>query len=286
MQASATHPLTFTARGRLVTFSRPAVMGILNVTDDSFYDGGRHNNDTALLEHARWLLTQGTDIIDVGAASSRPGSAMPPADVEQQHLCHAVTLLRREHPDVLISVDTCRATVAQAAIDAGADIINDIGGGDLDGNMFATAAALQVPYILMHGAAAHFDASLLPSTPRDAEALVEELTQFFSSCLDQLYTLGAKDVWLDPGFGFGKSLAENHLLLRHLDALIRLFDEPMLVGLSRKRMVYQPLGLTPDDALDGTTALNAIAIDRGASILRVHDPRPAQQAIHLLATQL
>ena len=279
MEKTTFKDFSIVSRGRLTEFSRPVVMGILNVTDDSFYDGGRHREPEAMLRHAHWLMDEGADMIDIGASSSRPGAVLLPPDVEARRLADAVRLVRQELPEVLVSVDTCYSLPARAAIEAGADMINDIGGGDTDPTMFQTVADLQVPYILMHGAKAH----LAGVTDIEGDP-VDALVTFFSSRLDTLYRLGVKDVWIDPGFGFGKTLEQNHSLLRRLDELTTLFREPLLAGLSRKRMVYQPLGLTPDEALDGTVALDAIALDRGARILRVHDPRPAAQTIKLLST--
>ena len=284
-------PFSFVVHGQLVEYKRPVVMGILNVTADSFYDGGRHQEPEAMLAHARWLLEEGADIVDVGVASSRPGALLPPPEEEAARLAEAVSLLRRELPGAVLSVDTCRAVAARAAVEAGADMVNDIGGGSLDEAMFRTVADLQVPYVLMHGADAHAfahadaDSVPMPAETDGAEAkeCVDGVVKFFARQLDRLYTLGVKDVWLDPGFGFGKSLRENHLLLRRLDELTTLFREPLLVGLSRKSMVYKPLGISPDEALDGTVALDAMALERGARILRVHDPRPARQTIRLLA---
>lgn len=277
MKKNAFKSFSITVQGRLVEFNRPAVMGILNVTDDSFYDGGRYREPKAMLAQARKLLADGADIIDIGASSSRPGATLIPQDEEARRLTEAVRLLRGEMPDCIISVDTCFAAPARAAIEAGADIINDIGGGDTDPQMFATAAELQVPYILMHGAKAH----LAGTTDIDGDP-VDALVQFFSSRLDTLYRLGVKDVWIDPGFGFGKTVEQNHMLLDRLDELTTLFREPLLAALSRKSMIYRPLGITPDEALDGTIALDAIALDRGARIVRVHDVKPALETIKLL----
>lgn len=277
MKKNSFKSFSITVHGRLVEFTRPAVMGILNITDDSFYDGGRYREPEAMLARARQLLADGADIIDVGASSSRPGATLIPQDEEARRLTEAISLIRRELPDSILSVDTCFALPARAAIEAGADMINDIGGGDTDERMFATVAELQVPYILMHGASEH----LACTTMGDGD-VIDALVKFFSQRLDRLYRLGVKDVWIDPGFGFGKTLEQNHLLLDRLDELTTLFREPLLAALSRKRMVYTPLGITPDEALDGTIALDAIALDRGARIVRVHDPKPAAQTIQLL----
>ncbi|MBR4505874.1 MAG: dihydropteroate synthase [Bacteroidales bacterium] len=291
MEKNTFNSFSITVQGRLVEFSRPAVMGILNVTDDSFYDGGRYREPEAMLAQARKLLADGADIIDIGASSSRPGATLIPQDEEARRLTEAVGLLRREMPDCIISVDTCFAAPARAAIEAGADIINDIGGGELDcdrkgandaqggvSKMFATVAELQVPYIMMHGGREHVNHEPYMEDDR----LIDSMVQFFSRRLDTLYRLGVKDVWIDPGFGFGKTVEQNHMLLDRLDELTTLFREPLLAALSRKSMIYRPLGITPDEALDGTIALDAIALDRGARIVRVHDVKPAVQTINLL----
>ena len=272
-------PFTITVRGRLVTFSRPAVMGILNITPDSFYDGGRHNTPDAMLGHARWLLSEGADIIDIGAASSRPGATLPSPEVEAETLTQAIRLIRSELPDIILSVDTCYSLPARKAVEAGADIVNDISGGQFDNEMFHTVADLQVSYILMHNRA--LPAEMQQHTGYDD--IVDDLTRYFSSRLDTLYRLGVKDVWLDPGFGFAKTVEENHELLHRLGELTDLFREPLLAALSRKSMIYKPLGTTPDDALAGTIALDTVALLQGARILRVHDPKPAIETIKLLS---
>lgn len=284
-------PFSITVQGRLVTFDRPAVMGILNVTPDSFYDGGRHNDPTALVDHARWLLDEGADIVDIGVVSSRPGAQLLPPDIEAQRLAEAVTLVRQALPEAILSVDTCYSLPARKAIEAGADIINDISGGqferdrsganDAEGGvseMFQTVADLQVPYILMHNRA-------LPSEMQQHTGyndIVDDLTKYFSRHLDTLYRLGVKDIWIDPGFGFAKTVEENYELLHRLDELTSLFREPLLTALSRKSMIYKKLGTTPDEALNGTIALDAVALEKGSRLLRVHDPRPAVETIKLL----
>ena len=274
----AFEPFSITVRGRLVEFRRPAVMGILNITPDSFYDGGRHLAPADMLAHAHRLLDDGADILDLGAASSRPGAALPSPDDEAARLTEAIRLLRTELPDAILSVDTCWATPARAAIEAGADIINDISGGQFDEEMFPTVASLQIPYLMMHTRG-------LPSKMQQLtgyDDIIDDLTKYFSTRLDTLYRLGVKDIWLDPGFGFAKSLDDNYILLDRLHELTTLFRQPLVAALSRKSMIYRRLGCTPDDALHGTVALDAIALLKGARILRVHDPRPALDTIKLL----
>ena len=269
---------SITVQGRLVTFDRPVVMGILNVTPDSFYDGGRHNSPEALVDHAKKLLDEGADIIDIGTVSSRPGAQLLPPDVEAQRLADAVTLVRTTLPEAILSVDTCYSHPARKAVEAGADIINDISGGQFDEEMFQTVAALQVPYILMHTRG-------LPGQMQQLtgyDDIIDDLTKYFSQRLDTLYRLGVKDIWIDPGFGFAKTVEENYELLHRLDELTTLFREPLLTALSRKSMIYKKLGTTPDEALDGTIALDAFALAKGSRLLRVHDPRPAVETIKLL----
>lgn len=279
MKKKAFKSFSVTVQGCLVEFRRPAVMGILNVTDDSFYDGGRYRTPDAIVQRAWQIASEGADIIDIGASSSRPGAVLLPPDEEARRLSEAVRLVRGAMPDAILSVDTCYSLPARTAIEAGADIINDIGGGDTDPTIFQTAAELQVPYILMHGAKEHF-ATSSPEAAQDD--IVDRVTRFLSARLDTLYRLGVKDIWLDPGFGFGKTLEENHELLDRLDELTSLFREPLLAGLSRKRMIYQRLGCTPNEALHGTVALDAIALHLGAAIVRVHDVKPAVETVKLL----
>lgn len=285
----AFEPFSITVGGRLVEFRRPAVMGILNITPDSFYDGGRHLAPADMLAHAHRLLDDGADILDLGAASSRPGATLPHPDEEAARLTEAIRLLRTELPDAILSVDTCWATPARAAIEAGADIINDISGGQFErdrsgandperSSMFATVASLQVPYLLMHTRGLPGEMQQLTGY----DDIIDDLTKYFSARLDTLYRLGVKDIWLDPGFGFAKSLEDNYVLLDRLDELTTLFRQPLVAALSRKSMIYRRLGCTPDDALHGTVALDAIALLKGARILRVHDPRPALDTIKLL----
>ena len=277
-------PFSIVVHGRLVEFSRPAVMGILNVTDDSFYDGGRYREPDAMLAQAERMLAEGADIVDVGASSSRPGATLLPPDEEARRLVQAVSLLRSRWPEAILSVDTCYSLPARAAIEAGADIVNDIGGGDIDPTMFETVAELQVPYILMHGGKEHVAGA--KSMKNGAhEDVIDEMVRFFSSRLDRLYRLGVKDVWLDPGFGFAKDVDENYEVLMRLDELTSLFHEPLLAALSRKRMIYTRLDTTAEEALYGTVALDTLALERGARLVRVHDVKPATDTIKLLYNQ-
>ena len=272
-------PFSFTCNGHLHTFSRPAVMGILNVTPDSFYDGGRHTTDEQIVAHAHRLADEGADIIDIGAVSTRPGAQLLPPEQEAHKLVHALRLVRQELPQALISVDTCFALPARQALEAGADIINDISGGMFDKDLWDVVADYGAPYILMH-------TTTTPDHMQDDphyDDILREVALYFSEKLDRLYTKGVKDIIIDPGFGFGKTVAHNHELFRRLPDLLTLFPhEPLLVALSRKNMIYRPLGITAQEALAGTVALDAIALHIGAQLIRVHDVREAVQTVSLL----
>ncbi len=283
-------PFTLTCRGQKVTFDRPAVMGILNITPDSFYDGGRHTTPEAILAHARNLLADGADIVDIGAVSSRPGARLLEPDEEVARLVPVIETLRNELPPAtLLSVDTCFSLPAAKAVEAGADMVNDISGGQLDPQMFATVASLQVPYILMHMRGT-------PATMQQAENthyadLVRDLSDYFAARLELLHSAGVREVCLDPGFGFAKTLEQNHQLLHRLPQLMARFPNyPFLIALSNKSMItrklpqHLPANAFPDvpDSEWGTVALNTVALLSGASLLRVHTPRPTRIAIELL----
>ncbi len=269
---------TICVHKKLVSFDRPAVMGILNIGSDSFYDGGRYSSLDKALSHAERLLSDGADILDIGATSSKPGNRLANANDEISRLSPVIKGIRSRFPDSIISVDTYLSQTAAASIDSGADIINDISGGLLDNQMFSTVARLQVPYIMMHTTGRPDEMQL----KCEYDDIIQDLSLFFSSRLDQLYRLGVKDVWIDPGFGFGKTLEQNYELLDRLDELTSAFREPLLVGVSRKSMIYRKLDITPQDALNGTTVINTKALMRGARILRVHDPKPALETIKIL----
>lgn len=271
-------PFTATLRDKIVHFERPVVMGILNVSQDSFYDGGRHSDPDAMLYHAQKLVEDGADIIDLGAVSTRPGATLPSDETEADMLAEAVRRIRQVLPNIPLSVDTSRSLPARCSVEAGADIINDVSGGLFDDNMFATVAELQVPYVLSHNRTT--PDRMMTQTHYDD--LMGEVVQFLSRGLDRLYSLGVKDVWIDPGFGFAKTTEQNFMLMAHLNELSTLFREPLLVGISRKSMIYKTLECTPNEALNGTTALNTIALTKGTRILRVHDPREAREAIKLV----
>ncbi|WP_233254120.1 dihydropteroate synthase [Hymenobacter sedentarius] len=265
--------------GRVLSLRQPQVMGILNLTPDSFFAGSRVSSERDLLARAEAMLAAGAAVLDLGAYSTRPGAEDIPEAEETQRLLPALQLLRRAFPHAFLSVDTFRARVAQAAVAAGADLVNDVGGGLLDPTMFATVGQLRVPYVLMH----------LRGTPQTMahlthyeDDLVLTLLRYFRDRLAALRHAGAVDVLLDPGFGFAKNAAQNHELLRRLPEL-HVLGLPVLAGLSRKKMVYGPLGLGPEAALNGTTALHMVALQGGARLLRAHDVPEARQTIQLFA---
>lgn len=265
-------------RGRQVTIDRPWVMGIVNVTPDSFYSGSRVADDHTLVERVRQMVADGADIIDVGACSTRPGSGQIDAQEEMARLQWALAVIGREMPGVILSVDTYRADVARRCVEQwGVDIINDISGGTMDKAMFPTMAMLKVPYVLMH----------MRGTPETMTTMTDygdvaaDVLDWLTRRIDELRQMGAADVIADPGFGFAKTLDQNYQLLARLDVFHAL-EAPLLVGVSRKRMIYMPLGCTADEALNGTTVINTLALERGAHILRVHDVRAAAEAVKLV----
>lgn len=269
---------TLNLRGRQVTIDRPWVMGIVNVTPDSFYSGSRVADDRTLVERVRQMVADGADIIDVGACSTRPGSGQIDAQEEMARLQWALAVIGREMPGVILSVDTYRADVARRCVEQwGVDIINDISGGTMDKAMFPTMAMLKVPYVLMH----------MRGTPETMTTMTDygdvaaDVLDWLTRRIDELRQMGVADVIADPGFGFAKTLEQNYQLLGRLDAFHAL-DAPLLVGVSRKRMIYMPLGCTADEALNGTTVINTLALERGAHILRVHDVRAAAEAVKLV----
>lgn len=252
-------------------------MGILNITTDSFYGGSRFTETDALLQQVEKMLAEGAAILDIGGASSRPGAAEVDETEETHRVTSAVKTILQRFPDTLLSVDTWRASVAQAAMEAGAAIVNDISAGRMDPKMYETVAALQTPYILMH----------MKGTPADMqkqpvyEDVVTEVLDFFIAEITKLRALGVRDIVLDPGFGFGKTIAHNYTLLKNLHVFQRVTGLPVLAGLSRKSMIYKYLGIQPEQALNGTTALHMVALQQGASILRAHDVREAVETIRL-----
>ena len=320
--------------GHLLDLSAPLVMGILNVTPDSFYAGSRLSIDPdAIVSRARGMIEAGATLLDIGAVSTRPGASPVSADEELSRLTPALAALRRALPDAIISVDTFRAAVARRVVcDYGVQIINDVSAGVLDPDLFSVVADLRVPYVLTHSggfassalpdnsfsstpvvpdsatfsespdsssnpvvpevapssciagsdAASLPDSATVPRLSRRVEPISVQVARFFAERLQQLYALGVSDVILDPGFGFGKSLEQNYALLHGLSDLIKLFpDNPFLIGVSRKSMIYRLLGTTPEGALNGTTVLHTLALQAGAHILRVHDVPEAVEAVRI-----
>jgi len=265
--------------GRLLDLRVPRVMGILNITPDSFYKGSRYNTDGEIIKAASVMLEDGADILDIGGYSSRPGAKDITIEEESGRVLKAIRLINREFPDAVISVDTFRADVVREAVtDCGAKIINDISGGEGDPGMFETVEKLNVPYVLMHMRGN-------PLTMQDNpvyDDVVADILKWFGEKIFNLRSAGIKDIIIDPGIGFGKTTEQNFELLRRLSDF-SITGLPLLVGLSRKGMIWKTLDITPDDALNGTTALNAVALMNGADILRVHDVKEAVQTIKLIS---
>ncbi|MEM1124171.1 MAG: dihydropteroate synthase [Bacteroidota bacterium] len=268
--------LTLNCNGQLLSLEEPIVMGILNVTPDSFYDGGRYQDNSAILRQAEKMLAEGAKIIDIGGMSSRPGAAIIDVAEELQRVVAPIKVIHQTFPDAIISIDTVRAEVAQAAVAVGASIINDISAGKIDPDFYQTVADLGVPYVLMH---MQGKPATMQEQPKYADISLEVL-DFFIKEVGKLRALGLKDIILDPGFGFGKTIDHNYQLLNHIHAF-QILDLPILAGISRKSMIHKFLGITPETALNGTTALNMVALQQGAKILRVHDVKEAVETIQL-----
>ena len=272
-------PYSLNLRGRLVEIDRPWVMGIVNVTPDSFYSGSRVNDELTLINRVQQLLTEGADMLDIGACSTRPGSQSVDAQGEMQRLEWTLAIIHRIAPDVILSVDTYRADVARRCVeDWGVDIINDISGGTLDDDMFKTVAQLHVPYVLMHMRGTPDTMSSLT----DYDDVTADVLEWMARRIDTMRQMGVADIIADPGFGFAKTMEQNFQLLAGLEAFHAL-EAPLLVGVSRKRMIYTPLECNADEALNGTTVINTMALERGAHILRVHDVRAAVEAVKLVS---
>ena len=268
--------MTINCNGKLIDLSSPKVMGILNVTPNSFFDGGKHANENAILTQVEKMLLEGAAFIDIGGYSSKPSAEFVSEEEELHRLIPVIKDVVKEFPDVIISVDTFRSKVAKEAIENGAAIINDISTGNLDAKMMETVAKLQVPYIMMH----------MKGTPQTMQSLaqyeniVKEMLFYFSQKIAQARSLGINDLILDPGFGFAKTLEQNFEVLSKLE-LFQMTELPLLVGVSRKSMVYKTLETTAEFALNGTTSLNTISLLKGAKILRVHDVKEAVECVKL-----
>ncbi len=263
----------------LRSFDKPVVMGILNATPDSFFAGSRANSDSEILHRAEQLVTEGAQMVDIGGFSTRPGAAEVSEAEELDRVCNAVTLVRKQFPDVIISVDTFRSSVAkESVLSCGADVINDISAGALDDNLFATVAELGVPYILMHSLGNSVSAQQLEYAYTD---FMGDVIKFFADKIDKLRLLGVKDIIVDPGFGFSKTMEQNYKLLANLKSF-EIFKLPVLVGVSRKRMAWQVAETTIEESLNATTAINTLALASGMTdILRVHDVKAAVEAVKI-----
>lgn len=269
--------MNISCKGKLIDLTTPKIMGILNLTPDSFYDGGFHNNLDAALTQTERMLHEGATFIDVGGASSKPGVSEISLDEELSRVLPVIEKIHLTFPEAIVSIDTYRSEVAKQAVQAGATMVNDISGGTLDSKMLKTVGALGVPYVAMH----------MQGTPQNMqknptyEDVLVTLRHFFSTKIAAAHKAGIHDIILDPGFGFGKTLEHNYAILNHLKSL-QIEGTPILIGVSRKSMIYKLLHIDVADALNGTTVLNTVALQHGAQILRVHDVKEAQQAVQLL----
>lgn len=267
---------TLNCKGKLLVLDKPLVMGIINITPDSFYEGSRVVERDDVMKQAEKMISEGADIIDIGGQSTRPGSEKIPVDEELKRVIKNIEVIHKKFPDVIISIDTYYSKVAIEAVNAGASIVNDISAGNLDDLMLSTVASLNVPYIAMH----------MKGTPQTMqkdptyENVTREVLDFFIAKKDECKNAGIHDVIIDPGFGFGKTIAHNFELLKNL-SVFKMLDAPILLGLSRKATIYKTLGISAEEALNGTTVLNTIALKNGANILRVHDVKEAKEVVKL-----
>ena len=270
-------PHSIRCQDKLLSLERPLVMGILNITPDSFFDGGRFNSIETAINQAQKMLQEGAGIIDLGAASSKPGSGLISSNEECDRLLPVLKELILQFPQAIFSIDTYNSATASAALNAGAHIINDISAGTIDKEMLAVVGASKAPYIMMHMQG-------VPESMQDQpqyDFIVSEIKQYFALKIEEAYAAGITDIVLDPGFGFGKTVAHNFEILKYLEAF-KTLNLPVLAGLSRKSMIYKTLQTTPENALNGTSVLHTIALSKGAQILRVHDVAPAVECIRLM----
>jgi len=260
-------------KGKIIDFTSPKIMGILNITPDSFFDGGKYMDDKKDLKHVDKMIEEGVDIIDIGAISTRPGATWLNEKEELSRLIPVLQKIRKKYPQLVISIDTFRGSIAKAAIEEGADIINDIFAGTYDGDMVNVISYYKVPYIIMH----------MQGTPQDMQKapqyknIIKELLIFFGERIETLKKAGIPDIIIDPGIGFGKTLAHNYTLIHNLEIFTHL-GCPILLGVSRKSLIYKALDITPKEALNGTTVLHTVALNKGVHILRVHDVKEAVEA--------
>ena len=268
---------TFNCKGRILTVSKPIVMGIINVSPESFYEQSTANTTAAVLLQAEKMLNEGAAILDIGGQSTKPGSENIGPEVEMARVIPAIEAIAKQFPESFISIDTYHAEVAAAAVKAGAVMVNDISAGTLDSNMIGTVASLNVPYVVMHSKGT--PATMQQHT--NYEDMLLEILEFFIQKTNECSKAGIKDVIIDPGFGFAKNIEQNFTLLKNI-SIFKILQKPLLAGLSRKSTIYKTLGISPEEALNGTTVLNTIAIQNGANILRVHDVKEAIETIDLL----
>ena len=269
--------MNISCKGKLIDLTTPKIMGILNLTPDSFYDGGLYNNTDRALAQTEKMLLEGATFIDVGGASSKPGAVEVSADEELARVLPVIEKIHIKFPDTLISIDTYRIDVAQQAVAAGAAMVNDISGGNLDAKMLKTVGALGVPFVAMHMQGKPQNMQDKPSY----DNILTDIRSFFAAKIDAAHKAGIHDIIIDPGFGFGKTLEHNYALLKHLSS-IQMDGVPMLIGVSRKSMIYKLLQIEVAEAGNGTSVLNTVALQQGAQILRVHDVKEAHQAVQLI----
>jgi len=271
------HAMSINCKGTLVDLSRPKIMGILNLTPDSFFDGGKFNDNDGALRQCEKMISEGADFIDIGAYSSRPGAKKISEEEELKRLLPALERVLKEFPETLCSVDTFRSNVAARALDLGAALVNDISAGNLDSKMLRTVGKYQVPYIAMHMQGTPTSMQQNPTY----ENIIDELIYFFSEKIKEAHSAGINDVIIDPGFGFGKTIPNNYEILKKLETF-ECLNTPMLVGISRKSMIYKKLGIDASSALNGTSILHTIALSKKTRILRVHDVKEAKECVYLL----
>ncbi len=270
--------MTINCAGKLVDLSTPKIMGILNVTPDSFYDGGVHNSDKKILKHVEKMLNDGAAFIDIGAYSSRPNGINIDENEELNRVVPALELVNNKFPNTIISIDTFRSKVAEACLNSGASIINDISAGEMDKKMMKIVGKYKVPYIMMH----------MKGNPQNMisrtnyDDMLKEIIKYFSKKINQALSYKINDMIIDPGFGFAKDLRQNYNLLSSMD-LLKILDKPIMVGISRKSMIYKSLKTSAKESLNGTTVLNTVSLIKGASILRVHDVKEASECIKLIS---
>jgi len=270
--------MTINCTGKLVDLSTPKIMGILNVTPDSFYDGGVHNSEKKILDHVEKMLNDGAIFIDIGAYSSRPNAINIDEDEELNRVVPALELVNKKFPETIISIDTFRSKVAETCLNSGASIINDISAGEMDKKMMKIVGKYNVPYVMMH----------MKGNPQNMirktnyDDMLKEIIKYFSKKINQAVSYKINDMIIDPGFGFAKDLKQNYDLLSNID-LLKILDKPIMVGISRKSMIYQSLKTSAKESLNGTTVLNTVSLIKGASILRVHDVKEANECIKLIS---